>query len=71
MSKDKIKKIYLIILATYVALVTSFYFIAGEQLWFTESNEKIKMLDADSITDEINKNNSNFTKTFLIAFSKN
>lgn len=55
MNKNKIKKIYLIVIAIYVALVTSFYFIAGDQLRYTESSEKIKMLDADSITDEINK----------------
>lgn len=57
MTKKQIKKIYLIVIVIYVALVTSFYFIAGEQLWYSESNEKIKMLDADSITQEINANN--------------
>ena len=55
MTLNRIKKIYLIIIAIYVALVTSFYFLAGDQLWYSESKEKIKMLDADSITDEINK----------------
>lgn len=64
MSKNKIKKIYLCILAIYVALVTSFYFIAGDRLWYTEANEKIKMLDADSITDEINIDNR-LTQTFV------
>ena len=55
MEKSKIKKIYLIVIAIYVALVTSFYFLAGDQLWYTESSEKIKMLDANTITPEINK----------------
>ena len=63
MTKDKIKKIYLIVLAIYVALVTSFYFIAGERLWYSESSEKIKMLDADSITPEINKD-TRISQTF-------
>ena len=57
MDKNKIKKIYLIVIAIYVALVTSFYFIAGEQLWYKESSEIIKMPDADSISGEINKDN--------------
>jgi len=55
MTKQKIKKIYLIVMAIYVALVTSFYFIAGDQLWYTEADEKIKMLDANGITPEVNK----------------
>ena len=69
MTKDKIKKIYLIIFTVYVALVTSFYFLAGEQLWYTESEEKIKMLDADSITDEINENNTVY-QTFKSSVDK-
>lgn len=66
MTKERIKKIYLIVIAIYVTLVTSFYFIAGDQLWYTESGEKVKMLEADSITDEINKNtrvSQTFTST--------
>ena len=55
MSKDKIRKIYIIIISTFVALATSFYFLAGEQLWYTESKEKIKMFDADAISPELNK----------------
>ena len=79
MDKSKIKKIYLIAIAIYVALVTSFYFIAGDQLWYTESNEKIKMFDADSITAEINEEtrvSQTFTSTidridrFEIVFTK-
>lgn len=60
MSKEKLKKIYLIVIAIYVALVTSFYFLAGEQLWYKESTEVVKMLDADSISEEVNR------KTLLI-----
>lgn len=69
MTKEKIKKIYLIILTIYVALVTSFYFIAGEQLWYTESGEKIKMLDADSITPEVNKD-TRISQTFTSSIDR-
>lgn len=58
MNKGKLREIYLIVLAVYVALVTSFYFIAGDQIKYTESKENTKFYTADSITDEINKNNS-------------
>ena len=64
MNKNKIKKIYLIVLAAYVALVTSFYFLAGEQLWFTEAEEKIKMMSATSVSDEVNIDNI-VTQTFV------
>ena len=80
MKKEKLRKIYIIILAVYVALVTSFYFLAGDQLRYTESSEKTKMYSADSITEEINKDNS-FTQTvkynsdriesFEFVFTKN
>ena len=56
MNKEKLKKIYLIVLIVYVALVTSFYFLAGEQLWYKQSTESSKMAEADSITREINEN---------------
>ena len=69
MTKSKIKKIYLIVIAIYVALVTSFYFIAGEQLWYTESSEKIKMLEADGITDELNKQ-TRISQTFTSTIDK-
>lgn len=55
MNKDKLKKIYLIVLAIYVALVTSFYFLAGEQLWYKKSTAHSQMQEADMITEEINK----------------
>ena len=69
MNKGKIKKIYLIVIAIYVAIVTSFYFIAGEQLWYTEAGEKIKMLDADSITAEINQD-TRISQTFTSTIDK-
>lgn len=55
MNKKTIRNVFIIIIAIYVTFVTSFYFIAGEQLWYTEASEKIKMLDADSVSTEINK----------------
>lgn len=69
MTKEKIKKFYLLILVVYVVLVTSFYFLTGEQLHYTESNEKIAMLDADSITDEIN-NKTRISQVFTSTVDK-
>ena len=56
MDKAKIKKIYFFIVLIYITLVTAFYFIAGEQLWYKESEQSNVIVDADSITAEINRN---------------
>ncbi len=80
MTRNKLKKIYLAILSIFIAFVVSFYFLAGEQLWFKKSDGSIKMLEADSISEEINKNNtlyqtfvSNVDKitSFEFVFTKN
>lgn len=80
MEKKKIKKIYTAVILIYVALVTSFYFLAGEQLWYREAGESIKMVDADSISEEINKENELFQyfkckvdkiDSFEFVFTKN
>ena len=55
MTKEKLKKIFITVIAVYVAIVTSFYFLAGEQLWYKESKESTQMYTADSISEEINK----------------
>lgn len=55
MTKERLKKIYLTVIAVYLAIVTSFYFLAGDQLWYKESQESTPMYSADSITEEINK----------------
>ena len=56
MDKAKIKKIYFYIVLIYITLVTAFYFIVGEQLWYKESAQSNVIVDADSITEEINRN---------------
>lgn len=55
MSKERIKKIFLIIISVYIALAVSFYFLAGEQLNYKESVNNIVMPDADGISEEIIK----------------
>ena len=55
MNKEKLRKIYIVVLAVYVALVTSFYFLAGDQLWYKEAKEATQMYAADAITEEINE----------------
>ena len=55
MTKNKIRKIYLIVIAIYVALVTSFYFLAGERIQYKDSTKNIKMDEADSISKELIK----------------
>ena len=80
MNSNKLKKIYIAIIAIYVALVTSFYFMAGEQLWYKESTKNIDMAVADSVSQEIVKEviiEQSFNNTvdkieeFSIVFTKN
>ena len=80
MTKEKIRKIYLIILAVYIALATSFYFIAGEQLWYKDSKNSIGMPEANAVTQEINENTTikqSFSNSidrldkFAFVFTKN
>lgn len=80
MNSNELKKIYVAIIAIYVAVVTSFYFIAGEQLWYKESTKNIKMVDADSISEEIVKgiiieqsfnNTVDKIESLAIVFTKN
>ena len=53
MNKNTIKKIYLIILATFIVVATAFYYLLGDQLRYKESVNNIIMVDADAVTDEI------------------
>ena len=53
MSKQSIKNIYLIVLAVYLFLTASFYFLIGDQLKYKDSVSNTVMLEADSVTDEI------------------
>lgn len=80
MNSSKLKKIYIVVIAIYTAVVTSFYFIAGEQLWYKESTKNINMVDADSVSQEIVKdviieqkfeNTVDKIETFAIVFTKN
>ena len=57
MNKDKIKKIFILIIAIYTTLVVSFYFILGDELRYKESVNNIQMNEADSVSNEINKKN--------------
>ena len=58
MAKERLRKIYIIFLTIYVVVFTSFYFIAGDQLWYAKSEENATMPVADAITGEIHINNS-------------
>lgn len=64
MNKDKIKKIFGIVLLVYAVFVVSFYFLSGEQLRYKESKGNIVMPEADSVTEEIN-NVTSVTQEFV------
>lgn len=53
MDKKRIRNIFIGISVFYIIFVVAFYFIAGEQIKYKESNKVINMPDANSITDEI------------------
>ncbi|MBQ6478093.1 MAG: ABC transporter permease [Erysipelotrichaceae bacterium] len=53
--EKKLKKVLSVILFLYAVLAVAFYFLAGEQLKYKESIEKITMSEADAVTDEIVK----------------
>ena len=55
MNKEKIRKIFALIMAAYVALVTCFYFLAEDQLRYETSNKNIPLMEADTVTDELKK----------------
>ena len=63
MTKEKLKKVYLIILAAYVTFAVLFYVIGGEQLWYKKSISNIAMPTADNVSEEINKN-TEITQSF-------
>jgi len=53
--EKKLKKVLSVILILYAVLAVAFYFLAGEQLKYKESIEKITMPEANAVTDEIVK----------------
>ena len=80
MTKEKLKKVYLIVLAAYVTFAVLFYVIGGEQLWYKKSVNTIEMPTADTVSDEINENNTLFEsftcemdriEKFAFVFTKN
>ena len=53
MTKEKIKKILIIVFACFLVFLTSFYFLVGEQLQYKESNKNIAMQEADMVSNEL------------------
>lgn len=53
MTKEKIKKIFIIIFACFVAFTTIFYFLVGEQLQYKTSDKGVKMQVADAVSNEL------------------
>ncbi len=53
MTKENLKKVFLIIFAVFAVFTVSFYYLAGDQLRFREAKDNIEMPDADSVTPEI------------------
>lgn len=55
MSKNAIKKTYILILVVYALLTASFYYLIGDILKYKNSDNNIAVADADSVTSEIIK----------------
>ncbi|MBR4469709.1 MAG: ABC transporter permease [Erysipelotrichaceae bacterium] len=53
MTKENLKKVFLIAFLIYAVFTVSFYFLSGDQLRFREAKDNIEMPDADSVTPEI------------------
>ena len=53
MNKNKLKKIFVIIMTIYTVFAVSLYYLGGNQLKYKGSNKNILMPEADSVTDEI------------------
>ena len=63
MTRDKLKKIFILMITIYTALVVSFYFLAEKQLRYKPSPNNVVMLEEDSLTEEI-KNGIVITQIF-------
>ena len=50
MTRDKLKKIFILMITIYTALVVSFYFLAEKQLRYKPSPNNVVMLEEDSLT---------------------
>ena len=64
-----LKKMSIYIVAVYVFLIIFFYFIAGEQLYYRESEDVISSLDGDIATPEITTDFS-VKQTFVCELSR-
>ena len=58
MTKNRLKKIFGIIICVFVIFAVIFYFALGDKIEYKESNNGIKMLDADNTTVELYKGNT-------------
>ena len=56
MTKEKLRKIFILIILVYTAFVVSFYFLAEKQLKYKTSSGNIAMLNGEYVTDEIGDN---------------
>ena len=78
MTKVKLRRIFVAVVALYTAFVVGFYFLAGKQLKYRDSSNQ--MLDADSVSEEINNvttvsqtfiNGSDTLQSIELVFTKN
>ncbi|MBQ2509426.1 MAG: hypothetical protein II529_01250, partial [Erysipelotrichaceae bacterium] len=53
MTKDNLKKVFIIAFLIYTVFSVSFYFLGGDQLKYRSSRGNIAMPEADFATDEI------------------
>lgn len=79
MTKEKLKKVFLLLITIYTAFVVLFYFLAEDQLKYKNSIGNITMPSGDYVTDEIGKeikisqsfiNNIDRIEKMAIVFTK-
>ena len=79
MTRDKLKKIFILFMIIYTILVVSFYFLAQQQLKYKKSSGNIVMLETESVTEEIKgntvisqsfKNSIDIIKKISLVFTK-
>ncbi len=55
MTKEKLRKVFLIAFLIYAVFTVSFYFLSGDQLKYRVAKDTISIIDADSVTPEITR----------------
>lgn len=55
MNKETLRKIYIAVFAVFVGLLTTFYFLAGDQLKYRDSRSNINISDANSASSELTR----------------